>query len=218
MLSNTGSFAQHELDILVKSTTDPENRPIIEEFIPEILALVDRFNRSGQSGGSAPYTATALSQAIKKLCLQEPICPITGIDDEWANVSDYSPGETWFQNKRCSALFKNEDNKPYYLDAIVWKDQKGLTFTGSAYVRKINEKYCSRQYVKSFPFTPKTFYIDVIMEEAAPDWWIAYIKDSSQLEQAAKYYNLTFEIESPSLTPPIITTDYNSLPSTNKLT
>lgn len=215
MLSNTASFAKMELDILVKSETDPENRHIIEEFIPEILALVDKFGKSGQSGGSAPYTASALSQAIKKLCLQEPICPVTGVDDEWANVSDHSPGETWFQNKRCSALFKNDDGKPYYLDAIVWKDQNGLTFTGSAYVRKVNERYRSRQYVKAFPFTPKTFYIDVIMEETAPDWWIAYVKDSSQLDKVAKYYNLSFEIEAPVLVPPKYTPPTDDVPTTS---
>ena len=69
-MNNTLTHAQRELDILVKSCPDPENRPIIEGFIPEILALVEKFGKSGQSGGSAPYTATAISQAVKKLCLQ----------------------------------------------------------------------------------------------------------------------------------------------------
>lgn len=172
MKSNTASYAQRELDILVKSSTDPDNRPIIEPFIPEILALCEKFGLSGQSGGSAPYTATALSQAIKKLCLQEPICPITGIEDEWINVSGYNEDREWYQNTRCSALFKEAiDGKPYYLDAIVWKgDTEGEsgnswdTFTGNA------EGILSRQYVKSFPFTPKTFYIDVTKEQLPEDW------------------------------------------------
>jgi hypothetical protein len=81
-MTNTQRYAQRELDILVKSAS-VDDRPIIEEFIPEILALCEKFGKSGQSGGSAPYTATALSHAIKKLCLQESICPITGIEDEW---------------------------------------------------------------------------------------------------------------------------------------
>jgi hypothetical protein len=33
-MTNTYNFAKQELDILVKSATDPENRPIIEPFIP----------------------------------------------------------------------------------------------------------------------------------------------------------------------------------------
>lgn len=85
-MKNTMTHAERELDILVKSATDPNNRPIIEEFIPEILALVRKFSNSGQSGVSAPYTASAISSAVKKLCLQEPICPITGIDEEWIDV------------------------------------------------------------------------------------------------------------------------------------
>ena len=51
-MKNTMTHAERELDILVKSATDPNNRPIIEEFIPEILALVRKFSNSGQRGVS----------------------------------------------------------------------------------------------------------------------------------------------------------------------
>jgi len=187
MLSNTASFAKRELDILVKSATDSENRPIIEEFIPEILALVDRFGKSGQSGGSASYTATALSQAIKKLCLQEPICPITGIDDEWVDVTSMGDGSIQYQNSRCYSLFKNGDDKAYYLDAIVWKTADGHGFSGSAFLDGI--KYRSSHYVKSFPFTPKTFYIDVIEKEITPGDWEFTVKYPRQLAKVFKYYN-----------------------------
>src|SRR3989304_2125408 len=119
-MSNTLSFAQRELDILIKSSTDPENRPIIENFIPEILALCEKFGTSGQSGGSAPYTAYAISKAVEKLCLQEPICPITGIDEEWTDVTNMNDGEPMWQNKRCSALFKDKNGEAKYIDAIVF--------------------------------------------------------------------------------------------------
>lgn len=195
METNTARFAERELTILSKSATNPENRPIIEPFIPEILALCEKFGKSGQSGGSAPYTATALSQAIKKLCLQEPICPITGIDDEWVYVADMGGGkdekECVYQNNRCSTLFKNSEGKCWYLDAIVWKTQKGSTRGGSALLEDGNVfiKYFSRQYVKSFPFTPKTFYIDVIEKEVAKDDWEFYIKNPKQLERVFEYYD-----------------------------
>lgn len=223
-MTNTQRFAQRELDILVKSATDPNDRPIIEEFIPEILALCEKFGNSGQSVGSAPYTATALSHAIKKLCLQEPICEITGIDEEWIDVARFgdgsgSGGDIVFQNSRCSGLFKNKDGRCWYLDAIVWKgDTEGEsgndwdTFTGRV------EEFSSRQYVRSFPFTPKTFYIDVTREQLPEDWnqepfiessgwynteefertgiknWHKYkyrsiIKDRMQLERVFKYYD-----------------------------
>ena len=70
-MSNVYSHAKRELDILVKTHIDPENRPIIEEFIPEILALCEKFGNSGQSGGSAPFVSSAISQAVKHLCMFE---------------------------------------------------------------------------------------------------------------------------------------------------
>lgn len=193
MTTNTASFAQRELDILVKSSPDPSNRPIIEEFIPEILSLCEKFGLSGQSGGSAPYTATALSQAIKKLCLQEPICPVTGIDEEWTDVAKLGDGDSdiLYQNKRCSALFKNKDGKCWYLDAVVWKTQTKSTWSGKAFLKDgtILLPYLSRAYVKSFPFIPKTFFIDVIEEEVAKDDFEFYIKDKKQLSKVFKYYD-----------------------------
>jgi hypothetical protein len=192
-MTNTASYAQRELGILVKSSTDPENRPLFEPFIPEILALCEKFGLSGQSGGSAPSTAIAISQAIKKLCLQEPICPITGIADEWMNVTERMPdkkGELW-QNTRCSSVFRNGEGNVYYLDAIVWKTQTGGTWSGSAFLKDgpVLYPYTSRQFVKSFPFTPKTFYIDVTEMEVAKDDWEFYINDKEQLDKVFKYYD-----------------------------
>jgi hypothetical protein len=194
-MSNTLSHAERELDILVKSSTDPDNRPIIEEFIPEIKALVEKFANSGQSGGSAPYTAGALSSAIKKLCLQQPICPIMGIEEEWNNCSGSS-----FQNNRCSALFKDgKEGKPYYLDAIVFRGQNGSGFTGNSVKLYDGSTIGSRQLIKEFPFTPKTFYIDVIETEWADKeetvqkqgggWWTSVVKDESQLKEVFEYYD-----------------------------
>jgi hypothetical protein len=83
METDTANYALHELDILSSFSKDKDNRPIIEPFKNEILALCEAFGKSGQSGGSAPFTAKAISQAIEKLLLFQPICAITGIDKEW---------------------------------------------------------------------------------------------------------------------------------------
>jgi len=195
-MSKTKSFAERELEILVNSNTDPDNRPIIEEFIPEILALCDKFGKSGQSGGSAPYTANALSQAIKKLCLQEPIAPITGEDDEWNDVSSYCNGELMYQNKRCSAIFKDgKDGDAYYIDAIIKRTPNGTTWHGSFWKSKADYLKGNkdlminpRGYIKSFPFTPKTFYIDVLEEEVAKDDWETWLKNPSDLDVVWEYY------------------------------
>lgn len=220
-MTNTQRHAQMELDILVKSATDPNYRPIIEEFIPEILAICEKFGLSGQSGGSAPFTATALSHAIKKLCLQEAICPIMDLPEEWVDVSAFGDGSmVGYQNSRCGCLFKDGiGRRPYYLDAIIWKgDTEGESGNDWDVFSGRVEEYYSRQYVKSFPFEPKSFYIDVIREELPEDWdqepfiegndwysteefertgikvWHKYkyrylIKDRSQLERVFKYYD-----------------------------
>lgn len=196
-MTNTQAFAACELSILSESATDPNNRPIIEPFRKEILALAEAFGKSGQSGGSAPYTATALSQSIKKLLLHEPICPITGIDSEWGQVREISgDDEMMYQNKRCGGLFKSKSGKCWYIDAIVKKTQTGGCFSGMFWLSKEDylagdktKKIRCGHYVKSFPFIPKTFYIDVIEEEVEEGDWEMYLKDPKQLKRVFKYYD-----------------------------
>ncbi len=218
MKSNTYRFAERELSILSKSAVDPNNRPIIEPFKKEILALCDRFGKSGQSGGSAPYTASAICQALKKLLLQNPICPVMGVDEEWIDDSDYhNQKEALYQNNRCSGLFKYTNGDCYYIDAILWKEENGNTYYGNAFTEN-GEWFHSRQKIKSFPFTPKTFYIDVVKQILPEEWnqepfieWNYYdtaefektgiktwktekyrnvIRDPNQLKRAFKYYDV----------------------------
>tara|TARA_B110000093_G_C12806294_1_gene340934 strand:+ start:109 stop:699 length:591 start_codon:yes stop_codon:yes gene_type:complete len=192
-MSNTKDLAVREFKVLKKTVKDA----IIVPFEKEILALVDKFGKSGQSGGSAPYTATAISQAVKALLLQEPICDITGIDEEWNDCGDMGDKET-YQNNRLSSVFKQgKDGKPYYLDAIVFKGQNGSTFTSNSVDLPNGEKLASRQFIK-LPFKPKTFYVDVIetewadqhgtVEKAGGGWWTSKIKDASQLDEVFEYY------------------------------
>ena len=121
-----------------------------------------------------------------------------GIDEEWVCVRDVSEDdEMMYQNKRCSALFKSKSGKCWYVDAIIKKvAQTGHTFSGSFWLSKDDyllgdksKKIGSSHYIKSFPFTPKTFYIDVIEEEVAKDDWEMYLKNPKQLEKVWKYYN-----------------------------
>jgi hypothetical protein len=150
------TFAELELQILSLINTDPNDRPIVEEFIPQILALVEAVGNSGQSGGSMPYTAHCVAMVVKQLLLYNPITDVTGIDSEWVDVTEYNGGQLLYQNKRCSALFKSDDEGLYYLDAIAFKDTiNKYSFTGT--VRGL----CSRQCIKGFPFVPKTFHVEV---------------------------------------------------------
>ena len=199
-MTNTQKFAKRELDILEATTPDA----IITPFAKEILALCEAFGNSGQSGGSAPYTASAISQAVKHLMLQEPICDITGHESEWCDVSE-SHGSIMYQNRRCSALFKDGvGEKAYYLDSVVWKGIEDWdTFTGRVYVDNVGFELISGSHFVKFPFKPKTFYIDVVRvqitkEEAESrnlhyiegnnECYYTILKDPKQLDVVFKYY------------------------------
>jgi hypothetical protein len=193
------NHAINEFSILEK--TDPD--AIILEFKPEIIALYNAFANSGQSGGSAPYVASMISSAIKKLMMYETISPLTGEDNEWNDISHYGNGnEPLFQNKRDSRVFKQGSNgRAYFIEAIVFNGSTGGRFTGYNSVSLGNEEgyIGSSQYIKSFPFTPKIFYIDVIdfrwkdKEETTPDengdWWTHLITYPEQLIEVFEYYD-----------------------------
>lgn len=158
-----------------------------------VMELIEVFAKQGHSGMSAPIIA----DLFKRLANYEPLQPITGKDEEWGDVRDLGDGVPWYQNKRCSALFKDgEDGKPYYIDAIVKRDQKGICWSGMAWLSEEDYKSGDRSkmvgkrgYVKSFPFTPKTFYIDVKDVEVAEDDWESFVVNPSQLEEVWEYYD-----------------------------
>lgn len=182
-MSNLVEHAKIELLKLgYKPIEDCEDDP--DKWIQEnVLELLEVFSKQGHSGHSAPYVISLFN----KLANFEPVAPIMCTDDEWTDVGKFGNDDT-FQNKRCSAVFKQGvDGKPYYLDAIVWKNQKGNTYTGNNCINSKHEKIKSSQLIK-IPFTPKTFYIDVIDYEVAPDDWESVIKDESQLKEVWKYY------------------------------
>ncbi len=195
-MTNSYSHAQRELDILAATVPDA----IITPFRDEILALTEKFGKSGQSGGSAPMTASAICQALEKLFNFETIAPLTGEDSEWNDVTGINNGVPMFQNNRLSSVFKNgKDGKPYYIDAVIYRGNIGGTFTGGADVR-LNGKQIKRAFhIKSFPFKPKTFYVDVFDHrwkdksetelDHSGDWWTHTIKDVSQLDAVYEYYD-----------------------------
>lgn len=152
-----------------------------------VLELVEVFSNQGHSGMSA----SIVRNIFNKVADFKPLGPLTGEDKEWADSCD---GEM-FQNKRCSAVFKDgKEGTPYYLDAIVWRGgDYDDSFTGSV------EEFQSRQFLK-FPFVPKTFYIDVVKTEFNPEVdkdhyeaddgskYVYRIKDRKQLEKVWEHY------------------------------
>lgn len=208
-IENINESKYPELKRMLDAAKEKGDTLLIADFVPEIEALIDKFNNSGQSGGSAPFTAGAIIDTIKKMLAHEPLGEgILGTDDEWNDTSDIggvSKGSGTFQNNRLSSVFKEgKDGKPYFLYAIVFKPVgKDYTFTsGSVSISEgSKEIISSSQYIKDFPFQPKTFTIDVnekeyrklkdgsLVEEEGGGWWESWLVDPNQLEQVWEYYN-----------------------------
>lgn len=155
-----------------------------------VQELLDVFSKQGHSGFSAQYVANI----FRRLVSSETLTPLTGEDNEWVDVTE-EMGKKIFQNNRCSAVFKEEDGKAYYLNAIVWQgEDSNDTFTGAI------DDIRSRQYF-DFPFVQKTFYVDVMKldydKSGDKDYftdkdgrkYVYTIKDRKQLDEVFEYYN-----------------------------
>ena len=103
-------WAEQELKLAGYDINDPEDGP--NRWLAEgTLELLKVFSEQGHSGMSAPY-AVAL---FEKLASWKPLSPLTGEDDEWNNV-----GESTWQNRRNSAVFKGEDGQAYWIEGRVF--------------------------------------------------------------------------------------------------
>lgn len=142
-----------------------------------VLELVKVFAKQGHSGFSASRTI----QLFERVANYKTLKPLTGEDSEWNDVSEMS-GEPQWQNNRDSRVFKDKDGKVTALEAIVWRTQKGSTWSGTA------DGISSKQEIQGFPFTHKTFYVDVTEEEVSPDNWEFHINDRTQLDEVFEHY------------------------------
>lgn len=152
-----------------------------------VMELIEVFSKQGHSGMSASLVA----DLFYKLVMYKPLQPITGKDEEWIFL-DYDDDCKW-QNKRESGLFKHADGTCHYIDAIIKRTPNGTTWSGPIYTTKEdavnNTNMLNRKLeIKGFPFTPKTFYIDVLEEEVEKDDWIMWVKDPKQLDEVWEYY------------------------------
>ena len=84
-----------------------------------VIELLEVFANQGHSGNSAPY----ITNLFNELARFKTIAPLTGEVGEWTEVSD----NLW-QNKRCSAVFK-DDEKAWWLYGKIFEDRKGGWFT-----------------------------------------------------------------------------------------
>ena len=142
-MSNLLKHAERELKFIGYDGKDEYNN-MAKAAIMELLTT---FANQGHSGFSANY----IVNLFNKLAKYETLSPLTGNDDEWNDVSDMSGDrKTLFQNNRDGRVFKNDDGA-FFTEAIIWTESGESSYTNKD----------SNRYIKSFPFTPKTFYVKV---------------------------------------------------------
>jgi len=107
-----------------------------------VLELVCVFAAQGHSGMSASLVRSLFA----KVAAYEPLCPITGADSEWFEVSD----GVW-QNRRCSHVFKGADGVAYDIQGRVFRNKKN----GHSYTN------IDSRVPVTFPYTPKSEVVDV---------------------------------------------------------
>ena len=106
--------AKNELKAIGMLDSDDEMNTMMSD---SILQLIETFAEQGHSGFSAPYCINMFT----KLANFHPLSPLTGADDEWADVTEYSDGTTLYQNKRNGSVFRDA-NGAYNIDGKVFWD------------------------------------------------------------------------------------------------
>ena len=185
-MSRLIKHAKEEFKIAGYTPLDQEQEEGPNKWIQEnILELLEVFSKQSHSRFSASYCI----KCFEKLASFGILTPLKCDNKGWVDVGGDS-----FQNNRLSDVFKKgKEGEPYYLNAIVWEDEKGGRFTGSV-LDKNSSKVSSWQYI-NFPFIPKTFYIDVIEKEISKDNFETFIKDHEQLKEVFEYYKRGIEKE-----------------------
>lgn len=180
-MSNLIKHAKREFELLNYGVIEnSDEKDEYEESIKnDVLKLIKVFSRQKHSPGSA-YEVISL---FTKLSQFKNLSPITDDDKDWVNID-----EGYYVNRRCSTLFKDTRNtkEAYYLEAIVWVEPSGRSYTGGAYDEN-NSLILSRNYVKSFPFIPKTFYVKVSEPNNLGE---RKILDKEELLNALEYYTV----------------------------
>ena len=149
---NTELHARREFKALGYIPLDQPQEDGPNKWIQEnVLELIRVFSKQGHSGFSAPYCIELFS----KLANHEPTCPLTGADDEWNEVTDWGDGRVVYQNNRCSHVFKDETGA-YDINGRIFREPDGCCYSSRD----------SRVYI-TFPYTPKSEYVDVGAEESA---------------------------------------------------
>lgn len=104
-----------------------------------VMKMIEVFADEGHSGMSASIAISTFERVARF----EPLTPLTGEDDEWNEV-----GDGYFQNKRCSHVFK-KNGEAYDGEGRIFREPSGACFTNR-----------DSHVPVTFPYTPKREYVD----------------------------------------------------------
>lgn len=116
-------YAKKELERIESGCEDKESLSMQQAIDKNILDLIKVFSNQGHSGFTAPYVIDIL----QRLLHYKPLTPLTGEDDEWEDVTSYGYDTPTFQNKRCSAVFK-DDKGAYWVEGKIFSSDLGHTW------------------------------------------------------------------------------------------
>lgn len=123
MSSALYEYAKKELERIEKGCEDKESLSMQQAINKNILELIDVFSNQHHSG----FTASYVIDILQRLLHYKPLTPLTGEDDEWEDVTSYGYDTPTFQNKRCSAVFK-DDKGAYWVEGKIFSSDLGHTW------------------------------------------------------------------------------------------
>lgn len=147
--------AEQELNII--GMTDES-----DHYRKHILHMVNEFAVEHHSGFTASFTIGMLEKLLKFL----PLSPLTGDDSEWNDVSQYSNG-VLYQNNRCSRIFKDENGAYDVEGKVFWEwsereyEEGEEGYPGTYKFKSYYTNGDSRTLV-TFPYIPNTEYIEIV--------------------------------------------------------
>lgn len=149
-------YAKSELERLTKDKDGMQ-----EVINRDILEIVEKFSGQGHSGFSASYALSILERLLRF----KPIAPLTGEDDEWAEIHEKN-GLTTYQNRRCCSVFKDvyDDGRVEFtdVDRVICKDFKNEdapSWSNSFITKNIVDEMFPITFPYSPSFTPYKVYV-----------------------------------------------------------
>jgi len=184
-MNNYIKYFNEEWDRLKKYFEGKDDLEVYEDFRDLIKEILRVWGRQGHSGFSANFFAPKVCKIIENAMLFKPFVPIQNEED----FDFYNTGNGTLQSKRLSSVFKDNENAPaHYLYAIVWNDGDSL-FTGTLRIKGLGEINSSAN-IKKYPFTPKSFYVDVRLANTEKPEYLLTLKGKLTLVEALEYYDV----------------------------